>query len=197
MKYYTPELLVRFRSDDDDIADQANEEWEHAIARYNRHFQRIRSRLPESLRTFHREQSLHDADVFGPAWLPPTPLQFERRGVVLIAQQINTLLPETQNTLAILEYSVTSDPVIEKPVSHESFHQTAVPEWLYDEIDVIESGLFSHEILLSDGRVIKLVFREFRYHIAPLIPTTRPAGVAEATANGPPPNTKTRKKRRA
>jgi hypothetical protein len=43
------------------------------------------------------------------------------------------------------------------------------PIWLYDEVDLVEPGLFTHEILLSDGRVVKLQFREFRYHFAPLL----------------------------
>jgi hypothetical protein len=197
MKFFTPELLVRFRSADDDIADQANKEWERAIERYRRRFQRIRYRLPESLRVFDREQCLHDAEVFGPAWLPLPPLRVERRVVVLIAQQINTMLPETQHTLAILEYSVATDPVIEKPVSDESFRESPAPQWEYDEIDLIEPSLFSHEILFSDGRVVKMLFHDFRYHIALLILPTQTGQALVPTANRPVPQApKPRKTRR-
>ena len=67
----------------------------------------------------------------------------------------------------MLFYSVADDPVIETPVSSEVFHP-AQPIWLYEEVDVVESGLFSHEILVSDGRIIKIRFTDFHYSIVPL-----------------------------
>src|SRR5947208_16889239 len=129
------------------------------------------------LRRFHDEQSLHDANVFTPAvltgsvpWKPPE--------VVIVAQQVNTLIPEFLNTLAILHYSITADPIVAVPLQAEAFHGSN-PIWLYDEVDVVEPGVFSHEILVSDGRVIKLLFRDFNYHIAPLC---LPTAVAEPPA---------------
>jgi hypothetical protein len=166
MKFFTPDLYVRFNSRDEDAALEAHEEWERRIKRYQRRYKKIEPQLPPMLRKFHDEQCLHDADVFAPAllsgnapWKPPE--------VVIVAQQINTLFPEFVNTLAILQYTITTDPVIEVPVQSEVFNRVQ-PIWLYEEVDVVEPGIFSHEILISDGRVIKLLFRDFNYHIARL-----------------------------
>jgi hypothetical protein len=88
--------------------------------------------------------------------------------VVIVAQNIDTLYAEHLNTLMFLQYAVTVEPMIEGPVESPPFH-AAQPIWLYDEIDLVEPGVFSHEILISDGRVVKLRFRDFQYYIASLI----------------------------
>jgi hypothetical protein len=138
MRFFTPELYVRGNSADDDVVEQI-EEWEVAIRRYRRHFKKIEPHLPEALRRFADEQCLHDADVFAPALLPGSPFW---REAVIIAQQINTLFPEYVNTLAILTYTVTADPVVEVPLKSQVFHATQ-PIWLYDEIDLIGPGEYT------------------------------------------------------
>jgi hypothetical protein len=180
MRYFTPELFVRGNSADDDVVDQVEEEWEQATRRYRRHYKRIEPHLPESLRRFCAEQCLHDADVFAPALVSAVPYG---REVVIVAQQINTVLPETVNTLAILTYTVTADPVVEVPVTSNVFNKTQ-PIWLYDEVDLVEPGVFTHAILISDGRVVKLRFREFRYLVAPLIRAGDRPAVAAPAPNG-------------
>jgi len=175
MKFFTPELYVRFGSSDDDVALPAHEEWEQVIKRYRRHYKKIETQLPLALRKFHDEQCLHDADLFAPAILPAN-APWNGPEVVIVAQQVNTLFPEFINTLAILQYTITTDAVVEVPLQAEIFRKVQ-PIWLYDEVDVVEPGVFSHEILVSDGRVIKLRFRDFNYHIAPLC---LPTAAAEA-----------------
>jgi hypothetical protein len=177
MKFFIPELYVRFGSPDDDVALPAHEEWERVIRRYRRHYKKIEAQLPLMLRKFHGEQCLHDADVFAPAILPAN-APWNGREVVIIAQQVNTLFPEFVNTLAILQYSIAAEPVIEVPLQADVFRKVQ-PIWLYEEVDVIKPGVFSHEILISDGRVIKLLFRDFNYHIAPLC-------LPKGTAGTPP-----------
>jgi hypothetical protein len=175
MKYFTPELLLRFRSLDDEVADAADDEWEQAIRRYRRHFKKIRPHLPEAVRKFHDEYCLHDAAVFGPARLSVHTVPWGFQDVVIVAQNRNTLFPEHRNTLMFLQYAATEEPVVETPLPAEKFPQ-GQPHWLYDEIDVIEPGVYSHEILLSDGRVIQLRFRELRFHLAKVVaPVAREA----------------------
>jgi hypothetical protein len=166
MKFFPPELHVRFASADDAVALEAHEEWERQVKRYNRHYKKIEAQLPLKLRLFHTEQCLHDADVFAPALLPRN-APWNGQEVVIVAQQINTLFPEFVNTLAILQYTITAPPVVEVPVQSPVFKKVQ-PIWLHDEVDIVEPGVFSHEILISDGRVIKLLFSDFTYHIAPL-----------------------------
>jgi hypothetical protein len=171
MKYFTPELYVQGNLENADQVDQAEMAWEQAIQRYREHCRTIEPHFPDALRKFHQELCLHDADVFGPAYLPLGSLPGNARAVVIVAQQVNTLLPEFHNTLAILQYGIVAEPVVEVPVQSGIF-QTSHATWLYDELDLIEPGVFSHEILLSDGRVVKLRFRDFQYQIAPLISPT-------------------------
>ncbi len=169
MKYFTPELYVRGTSDDDDEVDRVEDEWEEVIKRYRRHYKSIEAKLPPELRKFHKEQCLHDAEVDGPAMVQPFSLPGCPRYAMIAARQINTLIPEFLNTVAVLFYEVTEDPMIEKPVDARVFHGPQ-PYWLYEEEDIVEPGLFCQEILVSDGRVIKIQFRDFHYSIVPLKP---------------------------
>ncbi len=166
MKFFPPDFYLRFASDDDAVALEAHEEWERRVKRYRRHYKKIEGTLPLKMSQFQTEQCLHDADVFAPAVLPNT-APWEEGKVVIVAQQLNTLFPEYANTLAILHYTITSPPVVEVPLDSPVFKKVQ-PIWLYDEVDVVEAGVFSHEILISDGRVVKLLFSDFNYHIAPL-----------------------------
>ena len=178
MKYFTPELYVRINAASDDEAEAAHDEWERAGQRYRRRYKKIESQLPEALRKFHDEQCLHDADWCGLAQLPPYTFPLNSPGVTIVARQVNTLVPEFLNTLAILQYTVTAPPVIEKPVESDVFSDVQ-PKWMYDEIDLIEPGVFSHSILVSNGLVVTIQFREFRYHIAPLLDAARNGAAAE------------------
>jgi hypothetical protein len=176
MKYFTPERLVRFCSPDDDRADHAGEEWEQAADRYRRHYRTIAPALPATLRKFHDELCLHDADVFAPAKVAKPTLPKADHEVVIVTQNINTLVPEFVNTLIFLHYGVTEEPSIVPHTVSSALHQVQ-PRWLYDEIDLVEPGLFAHEMLLSTGRVITLRFRAFRGTVAPLVGRIQDTGV--------------------
>jgi hypothetical protein len=52
MKYFTPELYAKINSQDDDLADQADAEWESALRRYRCHFNKIEPALLEALWRF-------------------------------------------------------------------------------------------------------------------------------------------------
>ncbi len=168
MKYFTPELFVQGNSDDPDDVDFVEAAWENAIERYTQRFEAIKPQLPENLRRFEAEQCLHDADVLSPAWNPPGSANGSCGEVIFVAQQVNTLYPEFQNTLAILKYAAVAEPTVAIPVVSEVFKDVQ-PNWLYDEIDVVEPGVFSHEVLLSNGQVVKILFRDFEDQIAELV----------------------------
>src|SRR5436853_357764 len=63
MKYFTPDLLARFGSDDDAVADAASAEWEQVHATYLQHLQSIRAELPRRVRHLLDRFNLHDARV--------------------------------------------------------------------------------------------------------------------------------------
>jgi len=150
------------------VADRATDEWEEALARYGRYYNRIKGKLPSSVRRFHDECSLHDADVFAPALISPKGRNGRRRELVIVTQNINTLYAEHLNTLITLRYTLADDPVIEMPAGTKDFDQ-AQPQWLYDEWSLVRPGVFCHAIFISDGRVIRIPCREFQYDIASLV----------------------------
>ena len=47
MKYFTPELYVRFNEASDDEAEAVFDEWEQAGRRFRRRYKKIESQLPE------------------------------------------------------------------------------------------------------------------------------------------------------
>src|SRR5215210_5284505 len=64
MKYMTPAILARSRSQDDTVAEVAIADWEQACARYNNYLERIQSSFPRSVRKLLQPNSnLHDAKV--------------------------------------------------------------------------------------------------------------------------------------
>ena len=63
MNYFTPELLARTRSVDDNEAEAATCEWEQHIAAYNARLAQMRRQLPLGVRQLLRRVSLHDAQL--------------------------------------------------------------------------------------------------------------------------------------
>lgn len=167
MKYFTPELYVRGNSMDDETVDAAEAEWEAARAAYRARLADIASTLIPDLRRFEAELNLHDAELIGPA-------RESESEVVLIARLTDTSRSGPHNSLAILRYRVTTPPIVTYPI-HSHVFNPARPEWLYDEIDEISPGVFSHEVFVSDGRVIRLEFEDFSFAVAPLLEVPSPA----------------------
>ena len=62
MRFFTPELYLRFNSRDDAVALAADAEWEAAIARYNAHLDSFRGKMPSQVVNL-SEMCLHDADI--------------------------------------------------------------------------------------------------------------------------------------
>ncbi len=57
-----PELFLRINSLDDDMADQADEDWEKAIAAYERRQAELRDQMPSHVRRL-ADLCLHDAEL--------------------------------------------------------------------------------------------------------------------------------------
>jgi len=63
MKYFTPDLLARFRSLDDAVAEAASVEWQHQCEAYTKHLKEIRLDLSSGARRVLRRYQFHDAKV--------------------------------------------------------------------------------------------------------------------------------------
>lgn len=168
MKFFLPHLYVQLNSPDEALGDLAEEELELASERYSRHWDSIKPQLPANVVRFYEEQMLHDADVLTPARFTGATALWNQGDVILVAQQINTLNADYLNTLILLRYVVTEEPRVEVPVQSDVFDRSQ-PTWEYDEFDLAGTGVFTHSIFLSDGRVVTIHFREFHYYLANLI----------------------------
>jgi hypothetical protein len=155
MRFFPPDLYLRFNASDDRVADEANEEWEAAIKRYQHDLSGLLDQLPPGVQKL-AKTNLHDAELLdtseGPeamsAW-PPGPhwtaysMFFLRRvdeGIALVYQLWDT---------------VRQHPAPDNwPFSKQQVH------WLFDEIAAEPNAdrVFWHRVLLSDGRVIEIPF---------------------------------------
>lgn len=139
MEYFTPELLLELsKGGDDDL-------WEDAIQRYRKHIDTFKDTLSVNLREL-VECCYHDAK-----WLGVT----AGRGGVYI------LTIEHQNEIVNLLYMFARQdggPILTFPKDHDPDAEVL---WRYDEVNQIDSKVFSHEILLSDGAIFRIEFTNF------------------------------------
>lgn len=157
MRFFTPELYVRFNSFDDEVADQADEDWETALKDYSRHLSKLRPWMPHEVKKL-AKLNLHDAEVLAFRIVghsqSPFPHHRAEFSLKLDGQSID------------LEYFLSGEVQVrdfggERPFSKEC------PQWLYEELDADAQGMFLHRIMLSDGRVITIPFTWVRIHRRP------------------------------
>jgi hypothetical protein len=63
--------------------------------------------------------------------------------------------------MVVLTYRLLQPPRVERSDLPEALRGEPLA-WLYDEFDLAGPGGFSHEIFVSDGCLIKLVFSEMK-----------------------------------
>jgi hypothetical protein len=147
MKYFTPELMLRFGSDDEVVALAASEEWDRRQAIYRDHLKQLGPTLPRSVRGLLKRFYLHDAKVFT--------IALDDRSTLVV----NLLLDGENNGGLQLTYRLVAPPTIHR--HPEIAEPCTPPQWLYDEIDAAENepGVFTHNILLTNGSELELRFR--------------------------------------
>jgi len=150
VKYFTPDLLLRFGSPDPKIADDAHAEWEKKHAAYGAHLKAIRDRLPKAVRSLLR-LCLHDARMVLEGGAS------DHRSFLITLQ-----LAGSRDKFVQVNYKLAAEPKI-------NFHRELVEgptplEWLYDELDLLSQQgqfpVFRHSILLTNGIELELVFHE-------------------------------------
>lgn len=162
MKFFTPELLGRFNSTDDAVADRADDEWEAAVKAYHQHLDHLCDRMPDAVRKLSR-LCLHDAEVLEERE-HPNPLF----PCGLLYDTITLILKQGDETLQFsyeLGGSVRSYPSGEE----EGFSTAGARRiWLYDELDISPEPSnghptnFLHRVLFSDGTILEIPFRSIR-----------------------------------
>ena len=181
MKFFTPDLINRFGSQDDRIAVAAHQEFEERSEEYLRQLREIEDRLPQRFRELLDQFYLHDSRVishssFGisePGWPGETKLAEMAPGwkpsgqeeshsqSFWIALQLDTPPRET----LVLQYRCA---VIEETHLHQSLRDEERPalEWLYDEVELVRTDRgneFRHSILFTRGLEVRLRFEDFDF----------------------------------
>jgi hypothetical protein len=166
MKYFTPELLERGDSLDDDVANAATDEWEKAILRYRRRWKKIRNAFPRGAQQFEDNRvCLHDARL----------LAMGQQGDTFVM----VLEPEPPaQTLVTLTFTLHGELAIDPNAFADGTPGDYV-SWMYEEFDQDRQKRCVFEVLLTNGWSVRLRFRDFHYLIADrLFPVPRAAAQA-------------------
>jgi hypothetical protein len=174
MRFFTPELYVRFNSPDDKVADKAYQEWEKAAEQYAQHLAEFRDRTPSQIQRL-TELSLHDALILSRVEQVQAGSPFPFRDFPVpfpplwYATAIVTVKDE--DTIRSLIYCLWDNMRTRShqegwPFSKEGEH------WLYDELEMelvdvnqrMWSGGYLHRILLSSGIELEIPFTTLFIH---------------------------------
>ena len=159
MKFFTPDLLLRFGSLDDAIADAAQAEWEMANRNYLKHLEKIRPKLPKDVLPLLDEYCLHDARVIQTATLRDNlGIDFSLAGATRI--DLSLKLDTPQDKELILSYELMKPAAF---IEHPEFAgERALTEWLYDEFSLArgKQPSFIHSILFTGGLELELRFHD-------------------------------------
>jgi hypothetical protein len=155
MKFLTPDLITRFRSEDDAVAEPAALEWERQGEAYRRHLKAIRAALSPGARSLLKRYYLHDAKVLA------------------------LTIDETPHFSIFLELDAPAEPDGKKRLElryrlvggarrgydlaiHPALAGDGAPLgwWLYDEMDVTAGDVpaMTHNILFTGGYEVRLTF---------------------------------------
>jgi hypothetical protein len=153
MKYLTPELYVKINDAKDDEVESLYEQWNAAGVNARAHLQRVKDKLPPKMQQFCDTLCLHDAEI----------VSIDVSGGENGTRTPVAIIGVRQDTRLIwLVYDLYSEPTITTPVTSDAFAAGAEQRhWLYDEIDVLDEPRCRHEIFLSTGEVIELIFFQF------------------------------------
>jgi hypothetical protein len=168
MRFFTPELFVRFNSPDEDEADRANQDWETALDEYRKHLDGIRDRLPPQV-TKLADLCLHDAELL--AWEqtvePSSPPPMDPSAPESVSSATAIVSIRQEGKIVSLIYRLW-DRVREHAAAEGWPFSKLRLHWLYDELDLAPNGRFLHRVLLSDGRVLEIPFLSVIVYTLPI-----------------------------
>jgi hypothetical protein len=168
MRFITPDLLVRFGSPDDRVANRASKDWEGAHAAYVSHLAEIGPVLPKHLRRLLKRFYLHDAKV----------LTITLDVVPYFSLFLELEKPaRSEDRFLELRYRLVGPKGIQfKSHPELSGDGKALGWWQYDEVDVRQTpdgvSLFTHSILFTGGYELQLTFFSFTYRRLPFVHST-------------------------
>jgi hypothetical protein len=158
MKYFKPELYVRYNSRNDAEADHADREWEKAIHAYREHLTKISKKLNDRVKDLAENICLHDAHLISSQGFDSDlPLLPHIRTWVISLR--------SKEKMIVLVYLLWREAGVSTAQNKWPFSKLCTL-WLYDEVDFEQdsSFLFWHRILLSNGKVISIPFFDVFVH---------------------------------
>jgi|SRR5579883_405209 len=163
MRFFTPELFLRVNSNNDEIADAAQDEWEQSAQAYRHHLKKVLRHAPRSVGEL-AEACFHDAVVSGMTFDSFGRDAFSYQPAGRIPPVVPRPSPATikltpPGRSTALVYLVW-DGVRNFPPIPEWPEHNGPRLWLYDEIDEVWSrfGMFVHRILFNSGEVWEIPF---------------------------------------
>ena len=166
MRFFTPELYMRFNSSNDEEADRANQAWEEAIQEYQRHLNDIWNKLPSPARKL-TQVCLHDADILACQQdiEPLSPFPFEAFFPAPHWWVSAVLSLKSGDQIVTLIYGLW-DRLREYPSLPDWPFSKERKQWLYDEVDAVDDhkGMLVHRVLFSDGSILEIPFVSVLIH---------------------------------
>ena len=161
LRFFTPELYLRFGSDDDTVADAADDAWEAAIKAYDERLGAIRKQLPPSAVAL-AELCLHDRELLSfDEQNPGLVKSIARHAAVQMPDKLRTAGLSLQNGQEVIDLIyILVDGVRKRRSRQKKLFGDGDKLWLYDEVDIHNElpGASVHRILFSDGSEIEIPF---------------------------------------
>lgn len=149
MRFFTPELYMRYNSHREEEADGADAAWEAAVDAYRRHLAKMAG-LPRAVRNL-SQMNLHDAEILAGLRQTEAGARDSRPGAAVL-----TVRHDGQ--ILSLIY-LLDEPVREFAASKRWPFSKRGKHWLYDEVDIsTRGGPYVHRVLFSDGASVAIPF---------------------------------------
>ena len=173
MKYFTPELIARGKSNDNRVLNEVEAAWDDRCEQYGVYLDAVQGEFPPGLKHIEDSYYLHDATVLGMG---------RRNGTFVIVLQLDPP-PES---LLIFAYQLVESPGINADALPEAVRfKGDVVEWQYDEIEKVAGSppTWRQSILLSNGWEVVLHFTDVAVEeMQAILPPSRNGAVAAAPA---------------
>ncbi len=173
MKFFTPDLVQRFGSQDEGVAHAALEEFEQRAKDYAHYLKSIKSKLPARFRKLQERYYLHDARVLHFPMVDPPPLPLPGWWAVCNSQNgkaassfwLIIQMDTPPHEYVVLHYLLPDKRAI-KLNKTPSAEECPYLEWLYDEVEIANNqkrSRFTHNILFTNGIQLRVNFVDFDF----------------------------------
>jgi len=150
MKYYTFEWWYGEEEEEDEPA--------HPYTAYSSRIKEIENKLPNSVKEFMRDVSMHDSKIIK----LDIGVDDKTVRVVSLGYGLNSYLTEYELCYSgFTHYGTTSDPEKGLPGPH------GYGDWGYDEFDLCDTGQFMHSVIFSSGIEMTIKFSDFSFKQKP------------------------------